>query len=158
MRKLLTTLLLLAVPLAVAADAQCPINGITTTDVGTGTGFLAPSVLNLGFDSATCELLVFIDAPSCCNTFLASHFVGIGSLLLPAPVPLRGPFLPGSELLILPNFIFGPSAGATSTIPVPPSPTLIGQTFVGQAVPVFFTTIGFSTDLAVTQAVQFTFN
>ena len=51
MRKLLSTLLLLAAPFAAVAGAQCPINGITTTDVGTGTGFLAPSALNLGFDS-----------------------------------------------------------------------------------------------------------
>lgn len=150
--------LVLAPLLAGLAEAQnCPISGIATTDVGQGTGFLLPSHLNLSWDSSTCSLQVQVDAASCCNTYAIQHFVLFGDGLLPAPIPLNGAFLTGSDLLVRPQYLFGPFSGLSSTHPVPPDPALVGLTFAAQAAPVYFTTIGFTRDLAVTQAVVFTF-
>ena len=76
---------------------------------------------------------------------------------MPNPTRLGPPFLPDSLLLIKPFRVFGPIQGSTSSIAVPPSPSLIGKTFALQAVPVFFTTIGLGKDFGITQAVEVTF-
>jgi hypothetical protein len=158
MRILLACLAATVAGLAPPADAQgCPIAGITTLDVGTGTGFLAPAELALAFDAATCTVQVQIDAPACCNTFLSQHLVALGNALSPNPISLRGIFLPGSEAHLVPIQLLGPFGGGASSIAVPPNPALVGQSFVLQGVPVFFTTIGFDFDFGVTQAVVLSF-
>ena len=143
--------------LASTTDAQnCPIGGITTTDVGQATGFLQPSRLILTWDAANCRLGVEVSAFSCCNTYASQHFIVFGDQLLATPVALGRPFFAGSQLYVRRAQIYGPLPLIT-TFDVPPDPSLVGQTFVAQAAPVYFTTIGFRTSYAMTQGVVFTF-
>ena len=116
-----------------------------------------PSRLILGWDVSACRLQVEIDTLTCCNVYLKEHFVGISGALLPVPLVLGRPFLDGSLLHILPRRVFGPFAGRTSSLPVPPDPSLVGFTFAAQAVPVFFTTNGLRTDYGITQGVEVRF-
>lgn len=162
MKRLALAAAALALPLALTSSAQtgaCPLTGITTTDVGVGTGLLQPTIMGLGFDSTLCELMMKFDAPTCCNVFVTQHWFGLGTNLVPGGIPLGPPFYPGSLLYLgAPLSIFGPSPGLTSSIAVPASPGLVGATFPVQAVLEFFTTIGFTYDYGMSQAMLLTFN
>lgn len=141
------------------ADAQvCPYTTITTTDIGEGVGFLAPPVLTLGLDVGNCRLTVDVTAPACCNTFPSHHLTAFGRSVFFVPVQLGSPFLPGSELFFFPEFITPLTPGLSSTVPFPTTVSLIGQSIFAQSVPVFFTTIGMTYDLGVTQTVNFVLN
>ena len=150
-------LFLLALAGPIAAQGTCPIQGIKTSDTGTGSGVYSPSELVVSWNASTCSVDLQIQTVTCCNVYLTRHFVGVGKGLLPNPSELGAPFLPGSFLRIKPFHVFGPLPGSTSSIPVPASPGLVGATFAMQAVPVFFTTIGQYKDFATTQAVEVTF-
>jgi len=151
-----TALALLAAP-ATAQGTTCPIAGIATQDLGAGCGFGLPATLALGWNASTCSLDVDVTAFACCNTFVTSHWLGAG-VALTGPLALNEPWLPGCDLLILPLALAGPFQGTTSSLAIPPNPVLVGLTIDFQAYPVYFTTIGLTTDLGATQAVRVTFN
>jgi hypothetical protein len=154
------TLLALLSLLALASGARaqgCPITGISTTDVGVGTGVYAPSHLSLAWDASTCSLQVNTDAFTCCNVLVTQHFVLFGDQLLASPASLGRPFLPGSQLFVRGRVVFGGLPGTSSSFAVPSDPALIGRTFVVQAAPFFFTTVNGARDFGVTQAVVFSF-
>ena len=137
MRQIATFLLTLGGSFGAVSGAQdpCPFAAMTTRDVGQGTGWILPTVLELELDPATCGLEVTIQAFSCCNTYFTRHFVAIGASLLPQPIPLRGKFMSGSLLYVSPDLVRGPFPGGTSRIQIPPDPSFLGRTFAAQAAP-----------------------
>lgn len=146
--------LLVSAALAGSASSQCVISSIDTLDFGVGTGFLAPAELKLSLDAASCELVADIDAPTCCNTFVSQHFLVFGALV--DPIALGDPFLAGSDLRVFPLALGPTVAGTSSRYAIPSNPNLVGKSVDVQAVPFFFTTIGLTTDLGVSQAVHLT--
>ena len=158
--RILVFILLLAFSTGLRAQtATCPIAGITTTQIGQGAGLtLAPPGISLALDQGPCALDLSVTAFACCNTFVSSHFVAVGTGPLFAPTLLPPPFVVGALLYIQPDVIVGPFPGTMSSFPLPASPALVGLTAYIQAAPVYFTTIGFTTDIGVTPAVAVTFN
>lgn len=155
-RSIAATLVALVLPFAAGASAQaCPYTSVTTADIGVGVGFLQPPTLTLSLDAGACELVVEVSAPSCCNTYPTHHVVAFGRSVLFTPAPLGPPFLPGSEIFFFPESIGPLEPGLTSRVPIPTTASLAGMAIFAQAAPVFFTTIGFTYDLGVTQTVQF---
>lgn len=140
-----------------SAGAQvCTFTGVITEDFGSGCGFLAPPKLTISFTPGDCTLDFDIDAPTCCNTFVTSHWLLIGSRL-PSPVGLNSPpFLTGCQLWVSPFLIIGPLPGTSTSILLPPILPITPITVDIQAVPVYFTTIGFTTDFGITQGVDLT--
>lgn len=155
-------LMALASPLASAqilpGPVGCPVNGFSTSDYGTGSGFIAPMQAFYGFDGANCEVDIKIQAASCCNTYFVEFYLMYGENPLAPGFPLpEPPFWTGSELLILPDAIEGPFSGNTGDVAIPNNPLLPGMTFYLQALGVWFTTIGFSYDYGVSQGTKLTF-
>lgn len=140
------------------AQAQgCPFTSIATSDFGIGTGFLAAPFLKVDLDAANCSLPMSTTAPACCNTFFTEQFLAVGVGTFPSGLPLPEPlFMPGSLLYVDPFDILGPHPPGDFIVPLPPVPGLIGVPIHVQAIPVFFTTIGFTTEFGVSQAVTFT--
>jgi hypothetical protein len=154
---LLATALLLVGTTATAQDAElCTFTGVDTEDFGAGCGFLAPPVLTIDFTEGDCTLDFAIDAPTCCNTFVTGHWLLVGTGL-PTPAGLNSPpFLPGCQLWVDPFLVIGPLPLTSTSIVLPPILPITPITVQIQAVPVFFTTIGMSTDLGTTQGVDLT--
>lgn len=73
---------------------------------------------------------------------------------LPLPEDI---FWMGSELLIVPDGVFGPIAGQTGSIAIPNNPALPGMTFYLQALGVW-TTFFVSYDYGVSQGTAITFS
>ena len=161
MKRLVLALSLLALPMtghAGDADGPCIFSGITTTDFGSGSGFLAPSLAVYGFDSTTCSLVWKIDAPTCCNVLVTANFLAVGSSVDPIGVPLGPPFYSGSSFHLGGlGFILGPFTGYTGGVLLPSDPALIGLALPVQGIVEFFTTIGFTYDYGVTQGTLITF-
>jgi hypothetical protein len=160
LRSILAIGVLLALAPA-AAVAQGPISGIQTIDFGTGCGFgNTPIVAFYGFDALNSNLEVKVTAnPGCCNTFFQGIYLMYGQNPLP-PSPLtlpNPPFFLGCNLYIIPDVADGMHPGMKATIPVPPNPILIGQTFDVQVLGQWFTTIGFTLDFGVSQATSIMF-
>ncbi len=155
MKRLVLALSLLALPLtghAADGDGPCIFSGITTSDFGSGSGFLQPSVITYGFDPTNCSLAWKIDAPTCCNVLVTANFLAVGSAPDPVGVPLGPPFYAGSVFHITSlSFLLGPFTGIGGTIGLPADPTLIGLPLPVQGVVEFFTTIGGGFDYGVTQ-------
>jgi len=144
----------LAATLAASASAQCVVSGVTTTDFGAGSGFLAPAALFVGADTASCSLEWKLDAPTCCNTFVSQHFLVFGTAVDPVGLPLGAPFYAGSNWHIgAPLVALGPFPGTTGSAPIPPDPAFVGLALSSQAVLDYFTTIGLTHDFGVSQGV-----
>jgi len=158
MPRLLLALVLASGAAATSASAQCIVSGISTSDFGAGSGFLQPSGLYYGADTATCTLQWKLDAPTCCNVLVAQHWIAIGSVADPIGIPLGSPFYPGSAWHVgAPLFALGPFAGTTGQVPLPPDPALIGLSLPTQAVLDFLTTIGLTHDFGMSQGVLIKF-
>jgi hypothetical protein len=144
---------------ASTASAQsCVVTGVSTSDYGAGTGFLQPSGLYYGFDPSICSLVWKLDAPTCCNVFVAQHWIVIGNAVDPVGLPLGGPFYPGSVWHVgAPLFALGPIPSTTGQVQLPPDPALIGLSLPTQAVLDFFTTIGMTHDFGMSQGVELKF-
>lgn len=104
--------------------------------------------LNGRFDATNCIVYFQVTAFSgCCNTFLQSHVLALGIQRVQIPLPQIGA---GCELLVDPLVLqFQPaSQGGLFSLVLPPG--LPPFTLVGQGAAVYFTTIGLSTDFALT--------
>lgn len=130
--------------------AQCTVNGINFTSYGSGCNAVfgvVPSLVG-SFDAANCSLTLTInDFPGCCNTYLVQRSLAFG--LLPTNTPL--PWIaPGCTLFVQPDLLytFPSSAGNTFTFPIPPG--LPALTVYAQGADQYFTTIGLTTDFALT--------
>ena len=163
MRSVALLLILAAALAGAAASTQgpgtpCPFFSAATTDVGAGSGVIGPTSLSLTFNPPSCALDTHLTAVSCCNSYFQGHFLLAGVALWPAPLALPSPFVPGSELWLWPVALAGPIDGHDAQILLPADSSLIGATAWFQAVSIYFTTIGFTTDYATSQAVSFTLN
>lgn len=148
--RLASMLTLAILTLSAAGHAQCTVNGINFTSYGAGCNAVfgvVPSLVG-SFDAANCALTLTInDFPGCCNTYLVQRSLAFG--FLPANTPL--PWIaPGCTLLAQPDLLysFPSSAGNTFTFPLPPG--LPALTIFAQGADQYFTTIGLSTDFALT--------
>jgi hypothetical protein len=141
-----------AAALPVAAFAPAQVTGITVSSFGQPCQplFGGPN-LQVTLDVQNQQLLVVVAAQyGCCNTYLSGRVLCLG--LAQAAITL--PPLPQCRLLVSPDIVlFRPnSAGDTFALPVgavPPPLSLYAQ---GAAV--YFTTIGFSTDVALSAGAQ----
>lgn len=135
-----------------------PISGIATSDTGQASGFIQPMTAKYAWDSQQGALVVQVNSAGCCNTFFTGFYLLYGQSLLPFPLALASPpFWADSNLYIFPDDAIGFLPGNMASIPVPPDPALVGQTFFLQALGTWFTTINFSTDYGVSQATKLTF-
>lgn len=156
-RFLVLVLLACAVLTPRAAAQGCVVQGITTMDFGTGCGFGSPPELKLGYDPASCELVVDVAAFGCCNFFPSGHILAYGQMLgrpelLPSP-----PFFAGCEQLIRVRDQTAEQPGLSSRHPVPQNVNLVGRTLDFQAAVRWFDTISFVSEYGVTQGVRATF-
>jgi hypothetical protein len=147
-----------AVPPPAVPPPAHPITGIQTADYGFGSGWVQPMAASYGWDQISGSLIVKVTSFSCCNTFFQGFYLMYGQNPAPPPIALpTPPFWDGSFLFIIPDVAVGLYSGNSASIPVPPDPLLVGQTFELQALGQWFTTINFSTDYGVSQATSLTF-
>ena len=137
---------------SLGAPAPAQITGVTVTAYGQPCNplFGGPT-MRVALDSSLQQLSVLVVAPGgCCNTFLTARLLALG--LGQATIPL--PTAPPCALLVSPDLVlFLPvSGGDTFTLPLPPG--LQPLTLYGQAAAMYFTTIGFSTDVALTAGAE----
>jgi hypothetical protein len=135
------------------AAAQCIPVTFTSYGAPCGTGF--PGALLTGTTNAsTCTMTIDVQAfPGCCNSFQQSKIFVFGLQQTQLPVPgLPQPCF----LLASPDFVIVQAAAVDGpTIPVPPQ--LFGLTIYAQGAVTYFTTIGFTTEIALTQGLQIDF-
>ncbi|HEX5052461.1 MAG TPA: hypothetical protein VFZ65_11855 [Planctomycetota bacterium] len=154
MRLILTTLTTLLA--ASSALAQCPFSGVSVQTYGQGCNsvFLNLPTMGAGIDVPSCTLQVTVSAFSgCCNTFLVGSLLALGDQATSIPVPDLGP---NCMLLVDPAIVlFQPnSAGSSFVLSLPP--VLPPLTVFAQGAALYFTTIGFSYDFALTAGAQLT--
>ncbi|MEO6594857.1 MAG: hypothetical protein ABIP94_08905 [Planctomycetota bacterium] len=147
----LTTLLASAFALA-----QCPFTAVSTQSYGQGCNsvFLNLPTLGATLDATTCQVQITVSAFSgCCNTYLIGNLLALGGQSTLIPVPELGP---SCTLLVTPDILlFQPNTvGSTFTLSLPP--VLPPLTFYAQGGALYFTTIGFSYDFALTAGYQVT--
>jgi hypothetical protein len=153
MRILLTSLALLGV-LTQPCDAQCTVTSVQATQYGQGCNTVFGIVPDLSgvFDPTTCTIqLTLTGFPGCCNTFLRERILIVGAQ--PANVPL--PFIgPGCTLLATLDVVvsFPTSAGNVFTLPLPLG--LPATRLFAQGGNLYFTTIGMTLDLELSQGLQ----
>lgn len=151
--RFLLSLTLVAGLAAPAVDAQCGISSAQFNHYGTGCNpvFQNPPVLVGSYDATNCTLTLDIQAfPGCCNTFLRSYLMAFGTTRAFVQLPQIGQ---GCTLLVGNTFaaLFRPAnLGSTVSIVLPRN-TPAGS-FTVQGAAHYFTTIGFSNDLALTDA------
>jgi len=153
-------LVLSGVVFAAGSTAQCQFSSVSQQTYGTGCNpvFLGNNpLLAVRLDPQTCTVSMQVTAFSgCCNTLLRDRLLAIG--LTPVNVPLPQ-FGPGCTLLASLDqlFIQPVQAGDTFVLTVP-SGLPLGFVFYAQAAAHYFTTIGFSDDLAFSAGDQVTLN
>ena len=133
---------------------QLPGQNIETTHYGEGCNpvFAMPVEVRAGLDPAGRILTIGVDGfPGCCNTFLVQRLLAFGFSPAQLPVPQFGP---GCTLLVEPLFvlILPAQQGAEISFPLPPG--LPPFTFHTQGAVHYFTTIGFTHDLAFTDGLR----
>jgi hypothetical protein len=152
----LASSLFLASILAGAAAAQCPFTGVTTQNYGgpCTTVFPTPPTISATLDPVACSLGIRVVAfAGCCNTYLRDRILAIGLSQANMPVPQVGV---GCTLLVNPlTFLWQPvSMGDTFTLAIPAG--LTPFTFQAQGGSHYFTTIGLTNDLQLTDGLTLT--
>jgi len=147
---------LLTLPAMGAAVGQCQFTSVALQNYGLGCGFVfsMPPSITAQLDPVTCTLGIRVTAfAGCCNSFLRDRLLVLG--LTPANVPLPQVAL-GCTLLVNPiTFVWqAVSAGDTFHLALPPG--LGGFTFHAQGAAHYFTTIGLSDDLMLTDGLTLT--
>ena len=91
---------------------------------------LAPFILTIGFG------------------FVTGAFFVLGNAGIPA-VDLGAPFLPGAQLVVSPDVVTF-RKDLILEVGLPNDPSLVGSSFFAQAAPIYFTTIGLTTEVGIT--------
>ena len=150
--------LALVAGLAAPSAAQCGIGSALFRFYGSGCNpvFANAPILTGSYDASSCTLSLTVQAfPGCCNTFLRNYLMAFGTSQASVPLPQVGT---GCTLLVGNTFavLFQTAQqGSTYRIVLPPG-TPAGV-FTVQGAAHYFTTIGFSDDLALTDAARITF-
>lgn len=147
---------LLALPVMGAAAGQCQFTSVALQNYGLGCGivFSVPPSITAQLDPVTCTLGIRVTAfAGCCNTFLRDRLLVLG--LTPANQPLPQVAF-GCTLLVSPTVFLwqATSAGDTFHFGIPPG--LTSFTFHAQGAAHYFTTIGLSDDLMLTDGLTMT--
>ena len=153
----LFTYALLAIALCATLPAQCSISGFNFSSYGTGCTFTAQPAPTLtgSFNAAACELdLTLTKSISCCNTFLQSRVLIISTNQAFHGLPALGPTC---TLLVVPDLVMvaPPTSPDTISFDVPPG-LPPGITIYAQGANIFFTTIGLTTDIELSNGLEFT--
>ena len=147
---------LCAAALTVGLAAQCPFQTLATTGYGAGCSPVFPGqtpTLSAALDPAACALTVTVGAfGGCCNTFAVGRVLALGDQ--PANVPLPQ-FGAGCTLLVQPAILLFLPSAAGDTFSLPLAAALPPLTVYAQGAVLYFTTIGFSTDFALTAGARF---
>lgn len=151
----LATTLIPAGILAGQPLAQGPVH-LETAHYGRGCNpvFQQPPEITAGLDSSGRVLTITVDGfPGCCNTFLVQRLIAFG--FGPAQLPLPW-FGAGCKLLVDPLFtvVLPAPSGSEASFLLPPG--LPPLTFYTQGALHYFTTIGFTHDLAFTDGMRVT--
>ncbi|HLQ38843.1 MAG TPA: hypothetical protein VK348_13625 [Planctomycetota bacterium] len=136
---------------AAMAPAQCSFSSVQLSAYGSGCNPVFSTNPTLGgtLDVTNCTLgLTVVAFGGCCNTFLRAFVLAIGAQPANTPLPQLGV---GCTLLASPDVLLfqANSAGPTFTLAIPPG--LPPLSFRAQSGAIYFTTIGFSTDVALTE-------
>jgi hypothetical protein len=142
--------------LADVATAQCPFTGVTTQNYGAPctTVFPTAPTISAQLDPVACSLGIRVIAyAGCCNTYLRDRILALGLSQANQSLPQVGT---GCTLLVNPiTFLWQPATmGDTFTLPIPPG--LTPFTFHAQGAPHYFTTIGLTNDLMLTDGLTLT--
>ncbi len=139
---------------ALSAQSVCPVQSIITQHYGAGCNpvFQDPPEIEAKLDTQNCEVVIQIKAfPGCCNTFLQGRILVLG--VAPSKIPLPGIGL-GCTLLVNPVIILLLPASAGDEVHISLPPGFPPGTFYAQGAATYFTTIGFTTDVALTDGLQ----
>lgn len=146
----------LALPVMNAAIGQCQFTSVALQNYGAGCGvvFGVPPSITAQLDPVTCDLGIRVTAfAGCCNTFLRDRLLVLGLAPTNQPLPQVAP---GCVLLASPIVFLwqATSAGDTFHLGIPPG--LTSFTMYAQGAAHYFTTIGLSDDLMLTDGLMLT--
>ena len=136
-----------------SAQAQvCPYNpDILGYGQGCNTAFQNPATMTASFDPLACSITLTANTfPGCCNTYLVQRLMLLGL----QPDNQTVPAYPSCTLLVVPDLAMIPFTGNSLALDLPPG--LPPVTVYAQAGFVYFTTIGFNYDLALTYGISMT--
>jgi hypothetical protein len=118
---------------------------------GCNTAFGTAPTITGSFDPGTCAVTLTAGVfPGCCNTYLQQRWLLLGLAPDQSPVPQY----PGCTLLVQPDLLVTPWTPNPMVFPLPPG--LPPVTVFAQGGFVYFTTIGFTYDLALTAGLAVT--
>jgi hypothetical protein len=140
---------------ASVAMGQCPFASVSMQSYGQGCNpvFLNDPTIGVQLDPVTCQLQLTVSAfQGCCNTYLVGTLLALGDQATAVPLPQFGA---NCTLLAVPVILlFQPTAaGPTFTLGLPQT-GLPPVTLVAQGGALYFTTIGFSYDFALSAGGQ----
>lgn len=132
------------------AAAQCAFSSVAASTYGSAClVFGNPTSIAASLDVPSCSLGLDVSAfPGCCNTYLVGTVLVVGLQPVAQPLPSLG-----CTLLAQPDLVLFSTTGGSFALPMPPAP-FPPTTIHAQAVSVYFTTIGFSTDWAFSTGYQ----
>jgi hypothetical protein len=142
---------------SVALSAQqCPDVDASAYGEGCSPVFTPPTLSGSG-DSTACTVSVTLDMPpGCCNTFAVGRLLIVGVLPADLPFPELGP---NCTLLVEPLIILSlPNEPETLTFNLPSGLPLAGVSVYTQGVVEYFTTIGLTTEFALSNGMRLDFN
>lgn len=139
-----------------AAHAQCTVSGVGMQTYGQGCNpvFANSPTLAVALDTTVCGLDITVQAYSgCCNTYLTNHVLALGAQQANVPLPQIGS---GCVLLASLDAILIQPSSAAGVFHINLPPLVVPFTFFAQGGALYFTTIGFRNDLAMTAGAQVT--
>lgn len=155
--RFLLTLALVTGLAAPAADAQCGIGSAVFRFYGSGCNPVFPNapILTGSYDASNCTLTLDVQAfRGCCNTFAWNYLMAFGTTRASVPLPQIGTgctLLVGNTFAVLFQTV---QQGSTFNIVLPPGTPPLSVNVQGAVH--YFTTIGFSNDLALSDAALIT--
>ena len=155
MRSILLFAVLAILPCA--GRAQCTTS-VSFQSYGSGCNTVSGQVpaLSGSFDTQTCTVsLTLTGFPGCCNTFLVGRVFFLGGAQVNTPLPGIGP---GCALLARPDLPVAFATGAEDTLRFAVPDGFPALTLYSQGANVYFTTIGFGTDVELSQGLALVFS
>lgn len=137
------------------AIGQCAFSSVSVSAYGQPCSvWQLPSqmpTISVALDGASCSLGMNVAAyPGCCNSFLTGHVLVLGLQQLSVPVPEFGV---NCNLLVSPDVFLFQQSNGTFQMPLPAAP-FPATTIYAQAAVTYFTTIGLTTDWALSSGHQ----
>jgi hypothetical protein len=140
---------------ATFAVAQCPFASVSMQGYGQGCNpvFAIDPTFGVTLDTANCRLLLTVSAfPGCCNTYLVGSLLALGDQPTSIPLPQFGV---NCTLLVVPVILqFQPTAAGSTFLLQLPATVLPPVTLAAQGGVLYFTTIGFTYDFALSAGGQ----